>query len=144
MTPIKIRTNSWHWRLAHTYGNLLHYKVLAGNINSCDYIGRVFIGLLVVLGITAMASACALIVGDFLLWMFVLATVGWVSAGPLAAVFVGACGLAAIVGSYLGIKYLINRLNRNPEPNALVEILKANHSKICRPITLIEDDHAAN
>jgi hypothetical protein len=55
-----VNVNSWHYRLATTYGPQSKYELSYGDANLCAYIRSVIVGLLIVLLITILGSLLSL------------------------------------------------------------------------------------
>lgn len=51
-----VNVNSWHYRLATTYGPVSTWRLARGEADFCSYLRGVFLGLLLVFFITAMGS----------------------------------------------------------------------------------------
>ena len=95
MKEVKFSQNSWHWRLAKTYGNAktrYDYETETDKYEGdiCSYTRSVMWGILGALVVTAVLGIVAASIANFGAWVVVGFLVGsWVKLDPLGAIIIG-------------------------------------------------------
>lgn len=94
-----VNVNSWHYRLATTYGPVSKYLLARGEGDFCSYLRGVFLGMLFVYLITVLgALMTAGLVGMPLIWLAAsVLELGWHLPSAEVAIFLAADVVIAIM-----------------------------------------------
>lgn len=102
MKEVKFSQNSWHWRLAHTYGNArtrYDYETETDKYEGdiCSYTRSVLLGALAALLLTAVLGIIAASIANLGAWVVAGIIVGsWVKLDPLGAIIIAIAIVAAL------------------------------------------------
>jgi hypothetical protein len=146
MKTFQLSKNSWHYRLAHHYGDFRHDDHNKPNI--CDYSKEVAYGFMCVLFITFGILAVLLIVEQAMLWFVACIQVGvWIRPDMYAAIGIVVTSISIMNGllfAHLFVKYeyekKVSRKEASKdihEKSGFISIWYTNlKSKTCVPIEL--------
>lgn len=147
MKPLFINQNSWHWRIAHTYGGVNKWDVPA---SSCAYFGKIVQGLIALLGISmlALGALIAIVLIPLTYYIYTIAALvkGWpLFAAPFEVLIPSV--MWVVFGATLGWGVLKKRIhNMRPvrvpsnKPEATFwKLLRSWKQKVCVPVVLLKD-----
>lgn len=136
---MKIRTDSWHYKLYERSYSQLQFP--AQNTNLCKYFWRVIGGTLYVAFLATVLGAILGGIG-FLFYKYTL--VSFTVAGCIAAI-IGLIFLYLYVAERLYDRAKLKRSQpgyQEPEPGFLRSYVRAKKEKVCPLITFVEEENA--